>query len=86
ALSWVIDYGEEEVENVMGKKYNFAKIDAEKWDNTYKAALTEQEARWSDLKDLDQPRSKEQLDEDATLILEAMSRATAEAVPELRPS
>ncbi|KAJ7886959.1 hypothetical protein B0H13DRAFT_1448702, partial [Mycena leptocephala] len=86
ALRWVIDYGSETVENVTGKKFNFAKIDGEKWDETYKEAIDEHADRFAKLKDTASPRSSEELDEDTTLILQAMSRATAKSVPELRPS
>ncbi|KAJ7819590.1 hypothetical protein B0H13DRAFT_1661333, partial [Mycena leptocephala] len=86
ALRWVIDYGSETVENMTGKKYNFAKIDGEKWDETYKEAINEHADRFAKLKDTASPRSSEELDEDTALILQAMSRATAKSVPELRPS
>lgn len=40
ALRWVIDHGAEEVENITGKKYNFAKIDNEQWDKTQRHCRT----------------------------------------------
>ncbi|KAJ6513040.1 Endonuclease/exonuclease/phosphatase, partial [Mycena sanguinolenta] len=76
ALRWIIDYGVAEVENPMGIKYNFAKIDGEKWDNTFRSAIEHNRERWEHLKDEGRERTTTELDEDARLILAAMSKAT----------
>ncbi|KII82703.1 hypothetical protein PLICRDRAFT_33257, partial [Plicaturopsis crispa FD-325 SS-3] len=85
-LRWDIDYGAEELENPTGKKYNFEKADISAWQTSFKNALADNPERWDKLRDYTQPVTDNEISEAVETLTEAMNSATAETVPERKPS
>ncbi|KAF5374648.1 hypothetical protein D9615_009020 [Tricholomella constricta] len=86
ALRWVIDHGSAEIENITGTKFNFKDADSKAWKDAFDNELAKNEPRWLELKNLDNPRTPEQLDEDVKLLTDAMKDATTTSTKEKRPS
>ncbi|KAJ3930614.1 MAG: hypothetical protein NXY57DRAFT_862762, partial [Lentinula lateritia] len=86
ALRWVIDYGAEEVENVLGVKYNFEKTDPTEWKLALSRELQNHKGRWEVVQKLDQPRTAAELDEDVKILTDALKSATAQTTPERQPN
>jgi ribonuclease HI len=85
-LRWSIDYGEMEVENLTGTRYNFNKADPEEWTDIFTEHLNRDPIRWREVRDINQRRTPEEIEEDVRLFTEAMTFATQKAIPERRPS
>jgi hypothetical protein len=85
AIKWTIDNGREEIDNLMGTRYNLKEVEPGKWCEAFRRCLQEREATLMGLLAGEQIDNTE-LDEAATALTDAMQAATAEVAPVRRPS
>jgi ribonuclease HI len=85
ALRWIMDWGEQQIDNIYGKKWNYKEAKPELWKEAFKEFLSENDQLWETLRST-APMSHEQLENAAHTLTEAMTKATKKTIPERRPS
>ena len=85
AIKFTIDSGRQEIDNVLGIKYNISKVDPEEWAKIFEQELDKVKAQINLINESNDP-SEEQLDEYAEAMSQAMQNATALTAKERKPS
>ncbi|KDQ55771.1 hypothetical protein JAAARDRAFT_329180 [Jaapia argillacea MUCL 33604] len=86
AITWRFDWGEEEVLNPSGVKFNFKDVDQLKWRDAFEEEIGQREQALSPLLDTEHIMLPGELDEVTRVFTEALISATERTVPVKKPS
>ena len=85
AIKFTIDNGRQEIENILGIKYNIAQTDPKEWSKAFDTELDKVKVPLNLLHSNDDP-SEEQLDEYAQILTQSIHNAISATAKERRPS
>ncbi|KAJ7648927.1 hypothetical protein DFH06DRAFT_996636, partial [Mycena polygramma] len=86
AIRWEFNWGETEIEDIAGTKYNFKEVEPADWERAFRTKLAESEDALAGLLDPDRVLSEAELDAAADTFTAALKDATEEVVPKKKPS
>ncbi|KAJ6484435.1 hypothetical protein C8R47DRAFT_981035, partial [Mycena vitilis] len=86
AIRWEFNWGEAEIEDISGTKYNFKEVEPADWERAFRTKLAESEDALAGLLDPDRMLSEAELDAAADTFTAALKDATEEVVPKKKPS